>query len=462
MSEQNNEYDLNQTDEYVNHLADVEKTNPATASEDIFNEHGVLLLKKGAVINQRVAGHLVQHKLKKELDQSISVANALTVYDILNQILELVESEAQFNLLHQHFEFEVTIRQLLFVKPIPAQVLQRLTVMQKVMPDVYKRSIFCAWMTPLLAKIQGLPHQSYYSAFAAGLGHDIGLLHIPVDAATKGEGLTYQQWRALKTHPIVARIIMEGRKIYDEDALNGVSDHQERCDRSGYPAQKPAKEINWIAPLIAMSDQLFEIFYDETRPSKTILAWNAYLEVNMSTFGVRNVEALLAVLKDPKIASHVEKALPEVKVEDVTRQNAQVSELFELSVELFDIAANYPRSRIARGVSECITQLRWVRDSAGMGSEHLSEWLGWGEKHKDEIDAGEMSEISELLVCLRWRFRHLWRLAVEFSWNDKLPAEDKTRIEAIYKKMQPLLPRPGLIDPEAPEPEVQAAAMANE
>lgn len=462
MSEQSTEYDLNQTDEYVNHLADVEKTNPATASEDIFNDHGVLLLKKGAVITQRVAGHLVQHKLKKELDQSISVANALTVYDILNQILELVESEAQFNLLHQHFEFEVTIRQLLFVKPIPAQVLQRLTVMQKVMPDVYKRSLFCAWMTPLLAKMQGLPHQSYFSAFAAGLGHDIGLLHIPVDAATKNEGLSYQQWRALKTHPIVARIIMEGRKIYDEDALSGVADHQERCDRSGYPAQKPAKEISWIAPLIAMSDQLFEIFYDDSRPNRTILAWNAYLEVNMSTFGVRNVEALLSVLKDPRVASHVDKALPEVNVEDVTRQNEQVGELFELAVELFDIAASYPRSRIARGVSECITQMRWVRDSAGMGSEHLSEWLAWGEKHKDEIDAEEMSEISELLTCLRWRFRHLWRLVVEFSWSDKLSTDDKSKVETIYKKMQPLLPRPGLIDPEAPEPEVQAAAMANE
>ena len=462
MSEQNNEYDLNQTDEYVNHLADVQKTNPATAAEDIFNEHGVLLLKKGALINQKVAGHLVQHKLKKELDQSISVANALTVYDILNQILELVESESQFNLLHQHFEFEVTIRQLLFIKPIPAQVLQRLTVMQKVMPDVYKRSLFAAWMTPLLAKILGLPNQSYFSAFAAGLGHDIGLLHIPVDAATKKEGLSYQQWRALKTHPIVARIIMDGRKIYEQDALDGVADHQERCDRSGYPSQKPAKEISWIAPLVAMSDNLFDIFYDEQRPEKTILAWNAYLEVNMGTFGVRNVEALLAVLKDPRIASHAVNALPEVKVEDVARQNDQVSQLFELAVELFDIASNYPRSRIARGVSETITQLRWVRDSAGMGSEHLSEWFSWGEKHKDEIDAVEMAEISELLVCLRWRFRHLWRLAVEFSWNDKLSAEDKAQVEAIYKKMQPLLPRPGLIDPEAPEPEVQAAAMANE
>ncbi|WP_417595685.1 HD-GYP domain-containing protein [Oceanospirillum sp.] len=461
MSEENNEYEPNQTDEYVNHLADVQDTHPATASEDILNEHGVLLLKKGAVINQKVAGHLVQHKLKKELDQSISVANPLTVYDILNQILELVESESELNLLHQHFEFEVTLRQLLFVKPIPAPILQRLTVMQEVMPDFYKRSLFCAWMAPLLAKIQDLPHQSYFSAFAAGLSHDIGLLHIPVEAATKQEGLTYQQWRALKTHPIVARIILEGRKIYDEDVLSAVADHQERCDRSGYPAQKPAKEINWAAPLVGLADQLFDIFYDKERTSRTILTWNAYLEVNMSTFGVRNVEALLAVLKEPKISSHVNKALPEVNVGSVSRQNEQVHQLFDMAVELFDISSDYPRSRIARGVSECITQLRWVRDSAGMGSEHLSEWLDWGEKNKDQIDQVEMSEISELLTCLRWRFRHLRRLAVELSWNDKLPAEDKARIEVIYKKMQPLLPRPGLIDPEAPEPEEQVVAIPN-
>lgn len=462
MSEQNTEYELNQTDEYVNHLADVEKTNPAIASEDIFNEQGVLLLKKGAVINPKVAGHLVQHKLKKELDQSINVANALTVYDILNQILEMVESESEFNLLHQHFDFEVTIRQLLFVKPIPAQVLQRLTVMQKVMPEIYQRSLFSAWMAPLLAKIMGLPHQCYFSVFAAGLSHDIGLLHIPADAATKKEGLSFQQWRALKTHPIVARIILDGRKIYDKDTLDAVADHQERCDRSGYPSHKPAKEISWAAPLVALANQLFEIFYDEQRAVKTILAWNAYLEVNMSTFGVRNVEPLLASLKDPKIAGHVREALPEVPVDDVARQNQQVGELFELSVQLFDIAANYPRSKVARGVSETITQIRWVRDSAGMGSEHLTEWLNWGGQHPDEVDQAELAEISELLNNLRWRFRHLWRLAVEFSWADKIADKDKAQIVALYQKMSPLLPKPGLIDPEAPEPEEQAAAMANE
>lgn len=462
MSEQNSEYELNQTDEYVNHLADVQETNPATASEDIFNEHGVLLLKKGAVITQRVAGHLVQHRLKKELDQSISVANSLTVYDILNQILELVESESEFNLLHQHFEFEVTVRQLLFIKPIPAQILQRLTVMQKVMPDVYRRSIFSAWFTPLIAKILGLPHQSFFSAFAAGLAHDIGLLHIPVEAATKQEGLSYQQWRALKTHPIVAQIILDGRKIYDADTLKGVADHQERCDRSGYPAHKPGKEISWLGPLVAMSDQLYDIFYDEQRSTRTIHAWVAYLEVNMSTFGVRNVEALLSVLKDPKISSHVQKTLPEVKVAEVSAQNEQVSQLFELAVDLFDIAANYPRSKVARGVSETITQMRWVRDSAGMGSEHLSEWCAWVQEHQDEAEASELAEISELLVALRWRFRHLWRLAVEFTWTDTLTADEKSRIEAIYKAMTPLLPRPGLIDPEAPEPQDQAPAMANE
>ncbi|WP_028304266.1 HD-GYP domain-containing protein [Oceanospirillum maris] len=459
MSEQNSEYQLNQTDEYVNHLADVQETNPVTASEDIFNDFGVLLLKKGAVINPRVAGHLVQHKLKKELDQSINVANALTLYDVLNQILELVESESEFNLLHQHFDFEVTLRQLFFAKPIPAQVLQRLTVMQQVMPDIYKRSLFGAWMAPLLAKMMGLPHQSYFSAFAAGLSHDIGLLHIPVDAATKQEGLSYSQWRALKSHPIVARIILEGRKVYDDDTLKGVADHQERCDRSGYPSYKPSKEIGWVAPLVAISDQLFDIFYDNSRDSKTILAWNAYLEVNMTTFGVRNVEPLLALLKDPKIIAHVQKELPPVNVNDVAIQNGQVSQLFELVVDLFDIAASHPRSRVARAVSECITQLRWVRDSAGMGSDHLSEWLEWCKKNPNEIDAVELAEISELLSCLRWRFRHLWRVAVEFSWSDKVSDEDKSQVKTIYQKMTPLLPKPGVIDPEAPEPEDQSPAM---
>lgn len=462
MSEQSSEYQLNQTDEYVNHLADVQETHPATAAEDIYNDHGVLLLKKGAIINKRVAGHLVQHRLRKELDQSISVANVLTVYDILNQILELVESESEFNLLHQQFDFEVTLRQLLFTKPIPAQILQRLTVMQQVMPDIYRRSLFCAWMAPLMAKILEQGHQRYFSAFAAGLSHDIGLLHIPVAAATQAEGLSHQQWRALKTHPIVAQIILEGRKIYDEDTLKGVADHQERCDRSGYPSHKPKKEINWLAPLVGLADQLYEIFYDDARDCKTILAWLPYLEVNTSTFGVKNVETFLAALKDPHIITHMPKELPAVQVKDVARQNEQVSHLFEHAVDLFDIASGYPRSKVARGVSECITQMRWVRDSGGMGSDHLSEWLQWCQEHPGEVNPAELAEILELLACTRWRFRHLVRLVVELTWAETVTAEHKVQVADIYRKMLPLLPKPGLVDPDAPEPEDEAAAMANE
>lgn len=452
MSQETAEYQTNQTDEYVNHLAEVEESHPTTAVEDIYNDQGVLLLSKGSVITKRVANLLIHHQLKKDLDQSIHVSDTLTVFDLLNQILELVESEPELKLLHEHLEFEVTLRQQLFDKPIPSQILQRLTVMKEVMPDVYRRSLFSAWLVPLLCKCLNVPQRVYFSAFSAGLAHDIGLMHIPVEAATGRHSLSYQQWRALKTHPIVARMIMEGRKIYDTDALDAVSDHHERSDRSGYPAMKASHQLNQLSQLIAIADQLHELYFDEEFGRKTIRAWVPFLEVNLSSFGTENSELVLGLLKKPEISQHIhDVALPDVDIHKLIEQNQQLTRLYEQAFKLNDIASQYPRSKVARGVMEMQVQLRWLQDSAGLGSDHLQEWLEWCEKNPDDSDQKELVEIMELLGDLCWRFRRLWRLAVELFWSGKTEAGHKPDLKNIFETMTPLLPCPGRFDPEDTE-----------
>lgn len=456
MADVSTEYQLNQTDEYVNHLAKVEETNAAKASENIYNDQGVLLLAKGATITKKVAGLLIQHQLKKELDQSIHVSNSLTVYDILNQILDLVEKNPELNLLHQHTDFEVTLRQLLFTKPIPSQVLQRLTVMSRVMPEVYQRSLFSAWFTPLMAKHLKAPSRSFFSAFSAGLAHDVGLMHIEVSAATARHSLTYQQWRAVKTHPIVGRIILENRKIYDVETLDAIADHHERFDRSGYPAVKAGNKLNWLAPIVALSDQLFEIYFDPEFGRKNLLAWIPFLEVNPATFGTKLSDAVLSLLKDPKIASHLTPD-PNLKpdLKKIAASNQQVKELFSIATEINDIATHYPRSRLARGMTELIAQLRWVQDSAGLGSDHLQEWLEWNQKNANETDDAELVEIGELLADLRWRFRRLWSLAVELRWTGAINPEHMPSLEALYNRITPYLPCPGRFDLDSFKVEAQ-------
>ena len=48
---------------YVSHLAEVNKSNDVISTEDIRNEKGVLLVRKGARISQNVAERILNHKL---------------------------------------------------------------------------------------------------------------------------------------------------------------------------------------------------------------------------------------------------------------------------------------------------------------------------------------------------------------------------------------------------------------
>ena len=61
----------------------------------------------------------------------------------------------------------------------------------------------------------------------------------------------------------------------------------------------------------------------------------------------------------------------------------------------------------------------------------------------DDNNNTELAEINELLVHLGWRFRSLWRLAVELYWNDRMNLEHKPQVKKIFEGISQLLPCPG-------------------
>ncbi|NRD78036.1 HD domain-containing protein [Bacillus sp. BRMEA1] len=91
------------------------------------------------------------------------------------------------------------------------------------------------------------------SFFYSCLLHDIGKVHIPDSILMKPGKLTEEEYKIIKSHPVVGA---DAVKNVDElrNSLSVIRSHHERWDGKGYPDQLKGDEIPFPARIVAIAD----------------------------------------------------------------------------------------------------------------------------------------------------------------------------------------------------------------
>jgi len=87
-----------------------------------------------------------------------------------------------------------------------------------------------------------------------GLFHDIGKLELNPDVLHKTEGLSPEDYDTLKKHPILSLEMLIKSGVRNKAILEGVVQHHERVNSTGYPKGLAAKDICDYARITAISD----------------------------------------------------------------------------------------------------------------------------------------------------------------------------------------------------------------
>ncbi len=145
-----------------------------------------------------------------------------------------------------------------------------------------------------IAKQMGCRQEEVESLRFAGLLHDIGKIGIHDAVLQKSEGLTKEEFRLVKNHPIVGENIIRPLGLLPmENAV--VRNHHERWDGRGYPDGFEGEGIPLLARVLAVADSWDAMISDRPyRAAKTAEA--ATLELKRCTgsqFDRRVVEAFL-------------------------------------------------------------------------------------------------------------------------------------------------------------------------
>jgi len=256
---------------YTYHLAAVNSKHEVVSKEDIQDHNGKLIAPKGARIDYYFSERIAQRKLLKPLDQLIELSEKLDASTLKYHFEQLFEKYFDLRQIHGRHNFAETLRHLIDEIPHNAMLNQQLTVLHIRLPEVYERSLFCAWMSALVAQNCDLSDQQIKSIFVAGLYHKLGLLHVNPNIIYKKKHLQQDEWHIIKSYVAISYLFFTESLIDLPDAARAILEHHECCDGTGYPQGLKESKLSQIGQILALADKLYSVRMIQFKDTKNTL-----------------------------------------------------------------------------------------------------------------------------------------------------------------------------------------------
>jgi putative nucleotidyltransferase with HDIG domain len=370
-------FSVRDCDLYLEHLVQVCADHQlVVATDDVSNEFGVVLLRAGTPLGAYAVDRMRGHRLLQPVDVLLELRRSLTPEDLVACFVELVDAEPDLRRVGAHFGVEERVRHLCHTLDWPAQLLQKLSVLQLRLPKVFHRALFVAWFGTLLAAERKMTAADIGLALQAGLFHDLGLLHIPPALVDKKSGITAGEWDTIQSHVAIGARLLAQSGIDDARMVRVVAEHHERHDGAGYPAARVGADLDPVSPIVALGDILHALRFQSLLLSGNNLAdCMPYLKVNRRTFGKENytpAARILAAGRDPAAPVAGTRAVSVQGLIDANRSLAALlADFAGARGTLQELAGN----RTARSLVNLIEQVQWVSLSSGLGNQALEQWL---------------------------------------------------------------------------------------
>ncbi len=404
---------------YATHLSEVNKQKTVVSTEDIYAENGMLLAKKGVRINEELADRILQHKLLKPVEEQVDIENGLTSQRLMAEFDRLFDQYHDLKHLHQHYQCSTMVANLLNTVNINDILYQKLTVLSMRLPDVFAKSLFCAWLCALIAKEHGLNEKQVQDAFVAGLFHDIGLLHIDPKILYKEDKLDNSEWRAIQSHVIIGYLIFKKSGNQDEAIANAILEHHECCDGTGYPKGKTKDELGILGQILALADSIQAIrtnrFADSGRNLRDILP---FLHMNSSQHFVMIYKTMCLIILNSELQPFTKNPYEDYDKFVITLLGRidvlqDAITVLQLISDLTPTPEKTPSTKY-KVLSNVISPVIGVIKSSGMVRDEVISWLRSLKKQPDKSVMRDLNELDLMQSELLWQLKKAVRVINEY------------------------------------------------
>lgn len=435
-------YDPRNPDAYTAHLGAVSEVRTCVAGQDIHNEFGVLLVKKGDRISAKLAAKLTEHTLDQDIDEAVSLEGVLSGDDLLEAFRTLYEKYPDLEAIQNQRGAQGVLDSLCLRQGFPPKLMQKLSVMKLQLPSQFEQSLLGAWIAALIALTLQWSSERIYAVFCSALFRDIGLLHID-EAVAKSAGinegeLSSEQRRALAAHPLLAKRIVSICKNYSDEMSQAIAEHHEHPAGIGYPSGKTCQAMSEMGSVLALSELLCQRCCLD---SKSFLGAASYLHAASSIYNVPIYPAVYQLLKNTKFNKLHERINSDKSAEQSISRMLTIGGIFSFLVilqqHMIKVLDTIPDDNVAVNFSQRIDKAIMLLHSTGLDSIGLIGLLD--ELRSDdsacELEDTEIVQQEFLHVC-----EHIFRLGAKWLAKEgRLDKPLKANIVASLKSMKETL-----------------------
>ncbi|MBP8308296.1 MAG: HD domain-containing protein, partial [Burkholderiaceae bacterium] len=252
-------------------VSDLSNRRPMVASQAIFNERGVKLIEHGAALDGSLYDRLIQHRLAAPLDECVEIGNSVSAETLRAAAQDAMQGSPFYAQIGATPAIRNRILEAIGSIPLPRPIVFQLTLAREERPALFEHSVLMALLCAHLVREGGAPGHDVTMAAAAGLLHDLGMLHIEPELLAPGNPLVGDQRRPLYAHSLTSSILIGRFLEYPKDVARAVLEHHERMDGSGYPRSLAGENISPLGRVLSLAEVVTAMFgLDRPYPAQRV------------------------------------------------------------------------------------------------------------------------------------------------------------------------------------------------
>lgn len=428
-------------DQYLVHLCTVSMQEQLVlAAEDVHNQFGILLLRQGTPLGDHALHRLQGHRLNTPLDEAFTLRLTPDAHGLAQDVLALAEREPDLAAITRSVGLAERMENLCAAADLPRALLQKLAVMQRVLPRIYQRALFSTWMGTALATRRELPDNDVLLVMLAGLLHDIGLLHLAPELPERRGDISAEDWSAIRAHPRrSAQVLLESWPSAPARLARIVAEHHERHDGAGYPDGITGIEQDPLSGILGLADMLHALRFDTTPDRVASLAdCLPFLRVNRRTWGIENYRPAARLLLAARDASPKEATLATPSPQGLIDANRSLGQIVALIPAARTLLSALGDNRTARSLLQVLEELESTACAAGLGADMLSASLH-DNLREGRIDPG-LGDVALTLRESLWLVRRADRQLRDLL-QQRTGAEDAPQLKDLSLRLRSELTR---------------------
>ncbi len=221
--------------------------------DDIRNERGALLVPAGRTVDKASYERILQHRLMQPIDRCLRFSDQITNEALVENISVLCEA-ALADTVYDFDDTLAAIHDIVGALELDGSICNKLTVFRSSRPEIFDHSLATAFIAVELGRALKLSRSDLEDLFSVAVFHDLGEMFIEQDLTTGAE-LSDADFKAVKLHPVIGHMVLkESATRFRKAVLDGVLNHHERVDGSGYPRGISGSEVGLFERVVAAAD----------------------------------------------------------------------------------------------------------------------------------------------------------------------------------------------------------------